>query len=62
MLGPIDDIVRYTRIVRAEDGSSRFEDAELPLAEQQAMRTPPMIAWLLAPAPKVLGWHGQRWH
>jgi hypothetical protein len=36
--------MRYTRIVRTDDGGSAFEDAEVPLSEERvADGTPPML-------------------
>jgi hypothetical protein len=41
---PMSDVMRYTRIIRTDDGGSAFEDAEIRLTEQQvAAGVPPMF-------------------
>jgi hypothetical protein len=40
----MSEVMRYTRIVRTDDGGSAFEDAEVPLSEQEvAAGTPSML-------------------
>lgn len=48
-------VKRYTRVVSADDGASAFEDAELPLNEQQVSDgTPAMFVGALGSAPGVV--------
>jgi uncharacterized cupin superfamily protein len=49
------DVKRYTRIVRTDDGGSKFEDAELQLTEQQvADGVPSMFVGGLSPSAGVV--------
>lgn len=51
----MSEVVRYTRIVRTDDGGSAFEEAEVPLTEQQvAHGTPPMLVGALSSGSGVL--------
>ena len=46
---------RYTKIIRTDDGGSRFDDAEIPLTEQQiADGVPPMLVGRLSPSADVV--------
>jgi 3-dehydroquinate synthase class II len=51
----MSEVKRYTRIVGADDGGSRFEDAEIQLTEQQvADGVPPMLVGGLSSSAGVM--------
>jgi quercetin dioxygenase-like cupin family protein len=51
----MSEVKRYTKVVRSGDGGSAFEDAEIPLRQQQvADAVPPMFAGGLRSAAGVV--------